>query len=298
VAALRIGVVLVPFSTDIGRWGSAKGPEAYVRGGLLELLKARGHHVDEPVTVALANAERTRDTVTNLGKIARRQSDGVAAALGSGADLVMVLGGNCTHAPGTAGGVARALGGCGVAWFDAHGDMNTMATTTSGMWGGMPYAVMLGWDLDDWREAAGLERPVPAESAALIGSSDLDPGEIDALDSHPIAHLTAADISGEDVEDRIRTALAPRSATVPGWYLHMDPDVAGPDAYPGGHTPAPTWPPRDKLLRAVAETVRVVDVRAFNPGHFTPDQDEGGRAMQLGIDTALTIVDQLRGQRQ
>ena len=292
---MRIGVVLVPFSTDIGRWGSAKGPEAYIRGGLLEQLKARGHDVGEPVTVQLANAERTRDTVTNLGKIAHRQADAVAAALrGDGDRVVMVLGGNCTHAPGTAGGVARALGGCGVAWFDAHGDMNTMATTTSGMWGGMPYAVMLGWDLDDWREAAGLERPVAPEAAALIGSSDLDEGEEQALATHPIAHLRASDISGEDVEARIRAALAPRSQSAPAWYLHMDPDVAGPDAYPGGHTPAPTWPPRDKLLRAVAETVRVVDVKAFNPGHFTPDQDVDGRAMQLGIDTAMTVVDNLR----
>jgi hypothetical protein len=47
--------------------------------------------------------------------------------------------------------------------------MNTMATTTSGMWGGMPYAVALGWDLDDWREAAGLREPVRPEAAALVG---------------------------------------------------------------------------------------------------------------------------------
>jgi arginase len=38
-----------------------------------------------------------------------------------------------------------------------------METTTSGFLGGMPYAVALGWDLDDWRLAAG-----------LIGTSDPD----------------------------------------------------------------------------------------------------------------------------
>jgi arginase len=293
---VRIAVVLVPFSTDVGRWGSAKGPGAYLRGGLLEMLKARGHDVAEPVIVELPNAERTRDTVTNLGRIAARQSEAVAAAVSAGA-VAMVLGGNCTHAPGSAGGVARARGDCGVAWFDAHGDMNTMATTTSGMWGGMPYAVMLGWDLDDWRVAAGLARPVRPEAAALIGTSDLDPGEEQALARHPIAHLTAADISGEDVEARIRAALAPRAAAASGWYLHVDLDVAGPEAFPGGHTPAPTWPPRDKLLRAVAETARVLDVAAFTPGAFNPDGDLGGRAMRLGMDTALAIVDAITTRR-
>ena len=81
------------------------------------------------------NAERSRDTVRNLGLIARRQSEAVAADLREPGTVAMVLGGNCAHAPGTPGGVVRARGACGVAWFDAHGDMATWETTTSGMLG-------------------------------------------------------------------------------------------------------------------------------------------------------------------
>lgn len=291
---MRIAVVTVPYSTDIGRWGNARSPGTLIGAGLLDRLREQGHEVAEPVVIELPRAERTRDAVTNLGRIAHRQSQAVAAALQDPGTVVMVLGGNCTHAPGAAGGVVRALGGCGVAWFDAHGDMNTMATTTSGMWGGMPYAVMLGWDLDDWRESAGLTPAIAPEAAALIGTSDLDEGEVAALRSHPLAHLDARQISGDDVEAVIAAALGPRAGAAPAWYLHMDPDVAGPEAVPGGHTPAPYWPPRDKILRAVAETARRVNVRAFNPGFVDPGGDPEGRAAAFCIDVALTVVDAMR----
>jgi hypothetical protein len=60
----------------------------------------------------------------------------------------------------------------------------------------------LGWDLDDWRQAAGLREPVRPEAAALVGASDLDPAEIAALDHHPILRLDAADMQAPGVAGR------------------------------------------------------------------------------------------------
>src|SRR5579862_8781468 len=170
--AMNIAIVCVPFANDIGRWGSANGPAAILDAGLIPALEDHGHQVDAPVRIEMPLSERTRDTVTNLGKIAARTSEAVRAALERGR-LALVLEGDCTHAVGAAGGLARAAGSAGVVWFDAHGDMNTMQTTTSGLWGGLPYAVILGWDLHDWHEAAGLPSGVRTEAAVLVGASDL-----------------------------------------------------------------------------------------------------------------------------
>jgi hypothetical protein len=51
--------------------------------------------------------------------------------------------------------------------------MHTLRTISTGLLGGMPYAVCLGWEFSDWREAAGLAMPVSAAAAALLSASDL-----------------------------------------------------------------------------------------------------------------------------
>src|SRR2546429_70754 len=189
---MHITIICIPYQIDVARWGCALGPQAFLDHGLLEQLQAKGHTISNPIWIELPKSERTRDSVTNLGCIAKRTSAAVSEALKQEDSFVLVLEGDCTHAVGAIGGLAQAKGSPGVVWFDAHGDLNTMETTTSGFLGGLPYAVALGWDLDDWRLAAGLEQPVRSEAAALIGASDLDPAEIEALELHPILRMDEA----------------------------------------------------------------------------------------------------------
>jgi hypothetical protein len=42
---------------------------------------------------------------------------------------------------------------------------------------------------------------------------------------------------------RTTALLAPRAVAAPGWYMHLDLDVAGPEELPGALTPAPHSPP-------------------------------------------------------
>ena len=293
---MRIALICVPYAGDVARWGSASGPQAFLDQGLRLELERRRHVVSEPIWIEFPRTERTRDTVTNLGRIAARTSDAVHTALAGGSDLALVLEGNCTHAPGAIGGVARGAGGAGVgvAWFDAHGDMNTMATTQTGLWGGMPYAVALGWDLDDWRAAAGLEPPVRPEAAALIGASDLDAAEIDALERHPILRMDATDMLEPGVGGRLGAALHPRASEAPAWYVHVDVDVAGPEEVPGALTPAPHWPPRAHLTEAASAVAQSVPVRAVGLAAYDPAGDPSRRGARFGIDMALAVVDAMR----
>ncbi|TMD62640.1 MAG: hypothetical protein E6I91_15255 [Chloroflexi bacterium] len=182
---MHITIICIPYQVDVTCWGCANGPRAFLDHGLLPLLEAKGHTISPPIWIELPKAERTRDSVTNLGRIAQRTAVAVREALEKDNSFVLVLEGDCTHAVGPLGGLAQAKGNPGVVWFDAHGDLNTMETTTSGFLGGMPYAVALGLGLDDWRQAAGLEQPVRSEAAALIGTSDLDAAEVEVLQRHP-----------------------------------------------------------------------------------------------------------------
>lgn len=287
---MNISIICVPYQVDVARWGCANGPQAFLDHGLIQLLEAQGHTVSAPTWIELPKAERTRDSVTNLGRIAQRTAAAVRVALQKDDSFVLVLEGDCTHAVGAIGGLAQAQGNAGVVWFDAHGDLNTMETSTSGFLGGLPYAVALGWDLDDWRLAAGLEPPVRPQSAALIGASDLDPAEVEALKRHPIALVDARDIMQPGVTERIQAALRPQAHEASAWYLHLDLDVGGPRECPGGFTPAPYWPPREHILEAVKATVHTLPVKVASLAVYNPSADADGRGARFGLDMAMAVV--------
>jgi arginase len=289
-----ISLVCVPFQNDVSRWGYARGPQAYLDSGLVDALQSKGHHVHDPVWIELPRSERTRDTVTNLGRIAARTAQAVRESLEKSGGMVVVLEGDCTHALGAPGALAQLKETPGIVWFDAHGDMCTMETTMSGLLGGMPYAVALGWEFADWREAAGLEPPVRPEAAALIGASDLDPAEEEALAKHPILNIDARELSRPDVVARVEAGLRPRAREATAWYLHIDVDVAGPEVVPGGHTPAPYWPPREHLIAAAAAVARTVPVRVASLAAYNPTTDPEGLGAAFGIDMLTSIVAQSR----
>ena len=287
---MHITIICIPYQVDVTCWGCANGPRAFLDHGLLPLLEAKGHTISPPIWIELPKAERTRDSVTNLGRIAQRTAVAVREALEKDNSFVLVLEGDCTHAVGPLGGLAQAKGNPGVVWFDAHGDLNTMETTTSGFLGGMPYAVALGLDLDDWRLAAGLEQPVRSEAAALIGTSDLDAAEVEVLQRHPILHIDAQEMMQAGVGERVQAALHIRAGEANAWYLHIDLDVGGPEQSPGGFTPAPYWPPYEHILEAARATVQVLPVKVASLAVYNPAADTDGRGVRFGLDIAMALV--------
>src|SRR5215472_2911168 len=88
--AVDITLVCVPYQGDVTRWGYALGPQAFLDHGLGGLLEERGHQVQPPHWIELPREERTRDSVTNLGRIARYTAAFVSAAVQRG-DFVLAL---------------------------------------------------------------------------------------------------------------------------------------------------------------------------------------------------------------
>src|SRR6202140_3846158 len=105
---MNIAIICVPYQVDVARWGCANGPQAFLDHGLIQLLEAQGHSVSAPTWIELPKAERTRDSETNLGRIAQRTAAAVRAALQQDDSFVLVLEGDCTHAVGAIGGLAQA----------------------------------------------------------------------------------------------------------------------------------------------------------------------------------------------
>ena len=103
----------------------------------------------------------------------------VAAEAGRGGRPV-VMSGDCMTALGTMSGLQRAGVRAGIVWLDAHGDVQTLETTTSGYLGGLPLRLLMGYRPELIAARLGL-RAVPEHQVALVDARDLDPPEVSYL---------------------------------------------------------------------------------------------------------------------
>jgi arginase family enzyme len=133
----------------------------------------------------------------------------------------LVLGGCCCSHIGAVEGLATRHERLGVIWFDAHGDLNTPATSPSGNEWGMPLRMIIDGGA------------VAAEDVALVGARNLDPPEVE--------YIAAAGIHDDpaDVLDRVDCV-----------YVAIDCDVFDPDEV-AVYMPEPGGPTVAELERAL-----------------------------------------------
>lgn len=123
----------------------------------------------------------------------------------------------CAVALATLPVVARHHPDAAVIWFDAHADLNTPADTATGYLGGLAFAGPLGlWD-------SGLGGGLDLRNAILVGARDLDAPEQRLIDDGAVVLIPV----GDDIADRLRTAIAGRPV-----YVHLDCDVLEPGTVP------------------------------------------------------------------
>jgi arginase len=157
-----------------------------------------------------------------------RQRDLVAAALrGVGEDArLAILGGDCTAHAGALAGLRSLRPGArlAIAWFDAHGDYNTPATTPSGNVWGMPFAMICGRGDPDL--VAACDGPtVDPHHAALLGGQVLDATESRMLAADGVAQFGSGMLGTPAGQASLAAWAAATAAEVDGLYVAVDFDV-------------------------------------------------------------------------
>ncbi|MGI5129152.1 arginase family protein [Pseudonocardia sp. CA-107938] len=158
----------------------------------------------------------------------------------------IVLSGDCTTSLGVVAGLQRAGTDPALVWFDAHGDVQTPQTSTSGYLGGMPIRQLVGGADRTVPDALAL-RPVAEADVVLVDGRDLDPPEAEFLAGSAIRH-----VGGDAVP------LPDRPC-----YLHLDVDVCDPAEVPGLLFPVPGGVPLAMLGTAVRRLLDTGDVVAI-----------------------------------
>ena len=150
--------------------------------------------------------------------------------------LPLVLGGDHSVALGSLVGMAKVRGAGGVVWVDAHGDLNTPATSPSGNVHGMVLAAALGLAGDSFSRDGWPLPAVEAGKLALVGVRSLDEGERELLRKLDAKVFTMSEIDRIGVEPCMREAIA-HAAGAAFLQVSFDMDVVDPDYAPGVGTP-------------------------------------------------------------
>ncbi len=174
-----ITIINAPFQSGNDRTGGGLAPEWLLRNGISAYADQPPVWVPMPPTPVNDVAPRFGiKNYDNVVEMARTLRDVISEHYRAG-KRVLTLGGDHTIALGTVSGVLQNEPNVGVIWFDAHGDVNTEATSPSMNAHGMPVAALLGLCQSGINDIATTH--IMKQNIFWVGARDLDPGEKEIL---------------------------------------------------------------------------------------------------------------------
>ena len=302
-----VAIVGVPMDLGGNRRGVDMGPSAIRYAGLAERLARLGFEVQDAGNVVVADPEEGRAThehrttdqrdlvhrgrphhVDEIVRVAEELAKRVEHIEKRGA-FPLVLGGDHSMSMGTLAGIARAGRRPGVIWMDAHGDINTPATTPSGNVHGMPFAVALGLPAEPF--PVTLRGSVDGQTCVLVGIRDIDPGEKGNIRDAGVTAITMADIDRLGMSAAMEKAIAVASRG-DGIHLSLDMDAIDPDEAPGVGTPVRGGLTYREAQLAMEMLAASGKLRSLEVAEVNPILDDENRTAKLAVELVASALGQ------
>jgi arginase len=295
-----IHLIGVPLDLGGNRRGVDMGPSALRIAGLGERLAALGHTLvdkgDLPTPIPETKAPRheRKKYIREIEKVCQKLFQTALASLDEGA-LPLVLGGDHSLAAGSVAASAawakrvRDLP-IGLLWVDAHGDMNTPATTVSGNVHGMPLAALLGPEPVELARIGGAGPKALAAHTVLLGVRNLDEREKVAVRDSRVHVFTMKDIDRRGMAAVAEEAVALATRGTAGLHVSFDMDACDPSIAPGVGTPVKgglDYREAHLLMEIIADSGRFA---ALDLVEVNPTLDVRNATAQLGTELALSAL--------
>lgn len=295
-----VEIIGAPLDLGAGRRGTDMGPSAIRIARLGERIAALGCRVTDrgDVAAVLPETHPPKDArkkyIAPIARVCRQIYRAASAAHDAGA-LPVVVGGDHSVAAGSAAATMtvarRNRTRIGLVWVDAHADMNTPATTTSGNVHGMPLAALLGPEPHELSAIGRRGRPrIDPSNVALIGVRSLDPPERERVRDSGITVFTMKEVDRLGMAAVATQALALAGEGTAGVHVSFDLDVCDPSIAPGVGTPVRgglSYREAHLLMETVADSGRL---RALDVVEINPTLDNRNETAELAVELALSAL--------
>jgi len=294
-----IHIIGVPLDLGGGRRGVDMGPSAFRIAGLGERMTTLGCQVfdrgdlEVPIPEVRHPGDDNKRYVDDIAAVCESLFSTAAAALADGG-LPLVLGGDHSLAAGSVAATAawaRERGGrIGLIWVDAHGDMNTPASTTSGNVHGMPLAALLGSDPTELAGIGGFHPKIDPAHTVLIGVRNLDDKEKQRVRDSRIHVFTMMDVDRSGIAAVIERAIQLAGDGTAGLHVSFDLDVCDPSIAPGVGTPVKgglDYREAHMVMEVLADSGRLVGLDMVE---VNPTLDVRNSTAELGTELVLSAL--------
>jgi arginase len=293
-------IIGVPLDLGGNRRGVDMGPSAFRIAGLGEKLAALGYPILDKgdLTTPIPETQKQRDErkkyINDIAKVCQRLYQASLASLDEGA-MPIVLGGD--HSLG-AGSVAAAAEWArkaqnlpiGLIWVDAHGDMNTPATSSSGNVHGMPLAALLGGEPAELSRIGTFSPKVLPAHTVLVGIRNLDDREKVLVKESGVHVFTMKDIDRQGIAAVAEQAVNLAGNGTAGIHVSFDMDVCDPLIAPGVGTPVKgglNYREAHMLMEIIADSGRLTSLDLVE---VNPTLDIQNTTAQLGTELASSAL--------
>jgi arginase len=294
-----VHIIGVPLDLGGARRGVDMGPSAFRIAGLGDRLSELGYTVVDQgdLPSAIPETQKAVDpTKKYIDEIARvcQSLYGVAMRSHEAGALPLVLGGDHSLAAGSVAASADYVRGMtsyplGLIWIDAHGDMNTPQTTTTGNVHGMPLAALLGQEPSELA-AIGSRPSVLPRHTVLLGIRNVDEKEKGKIRDSGVHVFTMKDIDREGIAKVAERAIAIAAAGTGGIHVSFDMDACDPMQAPGVGTPVRgglNYREAHMVMELVADSQRLV---ALDLVEVNPTLDIRNTTAEFGTELALSAL--------
>src|SRR5881397_2093879 len=295
-----VHVIGVPLDLGGGRRGVDMGPSAFRIAGLGEQLTSLGYSVVDkgdlptPIPETQELRDERKKYIRDIAKVCQKVYQTSLASLDDGA-MPIVLGGD--HSIG-AGSVAAAAEWAknvkglpiGLLWIDAHGDMNTPATSLSGNVHGMPLAALLGPEPAELSKIGTFSPKVQAAHTVLVGIRNLDDREKVAVKDSHVHVFTMKDIDRQGIASIVEQAVNLAGSGTAGIHVSFDMDVCDPAIAPGVGTPVKgglNYREAHMVMEIVADSGLLTSLDMVE---VNPTLDMQNTTAQLGTELVLSAL--------
>jgi arginase len=286
-----------PVQAGAGRPGCEMGPSALRTAGLIAAITDLGHRVSDlgavvpPAPQPLVHGNLALKALPEVSAWTGALADAAFAA--SEGAMPIFLGGDHSLSAGTMAGLARRAAVEGrplfVLWLDAHPDLHTPDTTTSGNLHGTPAAYALGMQGFD-----GLYPPLAAAieptNVCMMGLRSVDPAERALIRAHGIVVHDMRAIDEHGIAAPLRAFLARVAAADGLLHVSLDVDFLDPAIAPAVGTTVPGGA-TFREAHLVMEMLHDPGLsRALDLVELNPFLDERGRTATLMVDLVASLM--------
>jgi arginase len=291
----NISLIGAPIHAGASQPGCQMGPEAYRVAGLINTLTDLGHSVRDHGDLRIgevAPVAHPNGALKRLGEViewTRALQDA-----GRGADdFPIFMGGDHSLAAGTVTAMAEVADKHArplfVLWLDAHPDLHSPGTTSSGNLHGVPMGYFTGQPGFD-EIFPTLKATVPPEHVCMMGIRSVDPAENERIGSQGFTVHDMRSIDEYGVAVPLRAFLDRVRAAKGRLHVSLDVDFLDPAIAPAVGTTVPggaTFREAHLIMEMLHDSGLATSLDLVE---LNPFLDERGRTASLMVDLAASLM--------